>query len=742
MKLRSIQVKIILAVMLVLAISISALIFITLRNQRSNLLDEKLNNLVANNSMLTTIITNAMLDGAAPIAVSTLTDLKEIPELEQLEVYRRSGKIAFSDYSTLEKVNARLEDKTFERTSRIEAKNISSPAFEDVLQSNTPLTVSNVEEQRMEYYFPILNYQECRSCHGDDHFIRGVAYYRVSLAGIFARINNARENLTFYNLAVGAAVALLMILLMRRVIVNPVLRIGQVVTRVGEGDLDTRAEIKSADELGSLAEKINAMISGLKEKNRLEMQNRVIEARNQENRKYLDNILEGLLLVGRDYRISDQYSRHLTQLFGTEEVAGVYLPDFIYPGSDAHAEERRELEQFLKMLFENTSTDIEMILSINPLANKRLEVPDNGGSREIVVDANFQRIYSEGEVINVMIIFEDKTEIVETQKQLEEERQRSQSELENIATLLQIGPEAFTEFQEEAEAAIDRLTAAHRDRSAPDELQSLLRDTHSLKGNARYLGFRRFGEQAHALEDIISELQDQTRSWEEAGEQYEGLIRAMREELDRSREIQDKFTRFAGGAGAGEEGSRGITLSGFLEQLEKMTADIAEEQKKDVEMTVRRKVDELPHLQRLRNPLIHLVRNSIDHGIEDQYERLTAGKSAQAVIGVEVGRDGDGYKIVITDDGGGIDFDAVRARGEEKGLLDPEKEYSEKQLLSLLFSASFSTRTETTELSGRGVGLDAVYDAVSRLGGHITVATHRGRGTRFTITLPPAEEEE
>jgi HPt (histidine-containing phosphotransfer) domain-containing protein/HAMP domain-containing protein len=564
----------------------------------------------------------------------------------------------------------------------------------------------------------------------------------VSLAGIFARINNARENLTFYNLAVGAAVALLMILLMRRVIVNPVLRIGQVVTRVGEGDLDTRAEIKSADELGSLAEKINAMISGLKEKNRLEMQNRVIEARNQENRKYLDNILEGLLLVGRDYRISDQYSRHLTQLFGTEEVAGVYLPDFIYPGSDAHAEERRELEQFLKMLFENTSTDIEMILSINPLANKRLEVPDNGGSREIVVDANFQRIYSEGEVINVMIIFEDKTEIVETQKQLEEERQRSQSELENIATLLQIGPEAFTEFQEEAEAAIDRLTAAHRDRSAPDELQSLLRDTHSLKGNARYLGFRRFGEQAHALEDIISELQDQTRSWEEAGEQYEGLIRAMREELDRSREIQDKFTRFAGGAGAGEEGSRGITLSGFLEQLEKMTADIAEEQKKDVEMTVRRKVDELPHLQRLRNPLIHLVRNSIDHGIEDQYERLTAGKSAQAVIGVEVGRDGDGYKIVITDDGGGIDFDAVRARGEEKGLLDPEKEYSEKQLLSLLFSASFSTRTETTELSGRGVGLDAVYDAVSRLGGHITVATHRGRGTRFTITLPPAEEEE
>ncbi len=739
MKLRSLQTKVILSVMAVLAISIAMLIFITLRNQRNNLLEEQFNNLVTNNTMLTTMINNVMLDGEAPLAVNTLNDLKDIPQFEELEIYRKSGQIAFSDYSTLQQVNDNQDMISFDRTPRVEEKTHSTEAFQRVIESNTPTTVRNLEEEQMEYYFPMLNYQECRTCHGDDHFIRGVAYYRVSLAGIFSRIDSARQTLTLYNLAIGVAVAALMILLMRRVIVNPVLSIGRVVTRVGDGDLDVQADVKSHDELGSLSEKINAMISGLKEKNRLETQNRVIEARNQENRKYLDNILEGLLLIGKDYRISDQYSRHLTELFGTETVAEVYFPDFVFPDPKEQAEERKELEQFLNMLFENTSTDIDMILSINPLANKRLTVRKNGEAQDIVVDATFQRIFDKSEEVdNVMVIFEDKTEIVETQKKLEEERERSQSELEHIATLLQIGPEAFAEFQSDTEETLQQLDFALKEQPGTEEVDRLLRDTHSMKGSARYLGFRRFGENAHAAEDILSDIRDGTRSWRDAAGLLDEKISAMREELEHSKDIHTKFTRFAG-PGSGESG--GVTLSGFLEQLKKMTLEIAEELEKDVRVQLHPKIDHLPYLQRLRNPLIHLMRNSVDHGIEDVYQRLSADKPRQATISIVVDRGEEGYTIIITDDGGGIDFDAVRARGVEKELLDPEKEYTEKQLLSLLFSPSFSTRTETTELSGRGVGLDAVHDEVSRLGGHIAVATHKGRGTRFTITLPSEEEE-
>jgi methyl-accepting chemotaxis protein len=693
--------------------------------------------------MLTTMIRNVMLDGAAPLAVGTLSDLKEIPEFEQLEIYRRSGTIAFSDYRTLREVNARLEEQTFEETSRVEPKELESAAFEKVLQTNTPLTMRNIEEQRMEYYFPMLNYSECRRCHGDDHFIRGVAYYRVSLAGIFTRISDARATLTIYNLAIGAAIALLMILLMRRVIVNPVLRIGRLVSRVGEGDLEVQVPVKSSDEIGNLSDKINSMITGLKEKNRLETQNRVIEARNQENRKYLDNILEGLLLIGRDLRISDQYSTHVTQLFGTEEIAGVYFPAFVYPDAEAQEEERKELEQFLGMLFENTSTDMEMILSINPLANKRLRIRDDQGkSREIVVDATFQRIYSEEKVVNVMVIFEDKTEIVETQKQLEEERERSQSELEHIATLLQIGPEGFDEFQEDAEQVLEQLTKALENPPGTHEIPALLRETHSMKGSARYLGFRRFGEKAHAAEEMLTSLKDGTKSWEEQRDELEEQIASMREELDRSKNIRDRFTRFANLPEGGDGAAQATTsLKNFLNQLEKMSGEIAEELDKEVSMELNSQIDHLPYLHRLKNPLIHLVRNALDHGIEDVYQRLSAGKPREATIRVKMVRSDTGYTITIEDDGGGIDFDAVRARGVEKGLLDAEKEYSQKQLLSLLFSSSFSTRSEASELSGRGVGLDAVYAEIHRLGGHITVATRKGLGTRFTITLPPKEEE-
>ena len=750
MRIGSIQTKVILTVMGVLALSVAVLIFFTLRNQRSNLIDEKLNNLVTTNNILTSVIQNLMLDGEAPLAVGTLTDLQEIPEFETLEIYRKNGEIAFSDYSTLEEVNRNQDMFEFSRTPRVDSKRMETKSFQKVGDSNTPLTVRDLENERMEYYFPILNYQECRACHGDDHFIRGIAYYRISLAGVFSRIEESRNTLTLYNLAIGVVVALLMILLMRRLILNPVLHIGRVVSRVGEGDLDVKSTVKSRDEIGTLSDKINGMISGLEEKNRLEVQNSVIEARNQENRKYLDNILEGLLLLGKDYRISEQYSSHLITLFGTEEVAGVYFPDFIYPDEEEQEEERRELEQFLKMLFENTSTDIDMILSINPLADKRLQVSDKEGGREIIVDANFQRIYSAGEVVNVMVIFEDKTEIVRTQEQLEEERVRSQSEVEHISSLLQMGPEAFTEFQEDAEKTLGRLDGAlegasegapsagtEKEGPSAEEIASLLRDTHSLKGSARYLGFKRFGEQAHAAEEVLTAVRDGRQSLPEATESLREHTEEMREELKHSRELHERFARFAESLGGGSGENAPNRLTAFFDQLEKMTKEIAEELGKEVQVVTVSHVEDFPYLKQLRTPLIHMARNAVDHGVEeDEYERLSAEKPGTATIRFEISADDKFYRVIIADDGRGIDFEAVRSKAAEKGLIDPEREYSDKQLLSLLFSSSFSTRSEANELSGRGVGLDAVHEEVQRLGGRITVATHRGRGTKYTITLP------
>ncbi|MDZ7794304.1 MAG: methyl-accepting chemotaxis protein [Spirochaetia bacterium] len=191
----------------------------------------------------------------------------------------------------------------------METRKNTREVFQEVVSSNTPRYVENLDEQNIEYFFPILNYAECRQCHGTEKLTRGVAYYQSFLLDrTFQQISSSRNMLTLFFIATGIAIAMLLILLMQRIIINPLLEIGSVVGTVGSGNLDVQSRVKSKDELGLLSEKINSMITGLKEKSRLEIENSVIETKNSENKKYLDNINEGLLLIRKDGTISDRYS--------------------------------------------------------------------------------------------------------------------------------------------------------------------------------------------------------------------------------------------------------------------------------------------------------------------------------------------------------------------------------------------------------------------------------------------------
>ena len=110
-----------------------------------------------------------------------------------------------------------------------------------VLSSNTPTSIASIENQTLDYYFPILNFAECRDCHGYGGFIRGVAHYphyQVSTAGIFERIETARNTLTLFFIGTGLVLAIAIVLTMRRIVVAPILSIGKTVTAVGAGDLE------------------------------------------------------------------------------------------------------------------------------------------------------------------------------------------------------------------------------------------------------------------------------------------------------------------------------------------------------------------------------------------------------------------------------------------------------------------------------------------------------------------------
>jgi chemosensory pili system protein ChpA (sensor histidine kinase/response regulator) len=142
-------------------------------------------------------------------------------------------------------------------------------------------------------------------------------------------------------------------------------------------------------------------------------------------------------------------------------------------------------------------------------------------------------------------------------------------------------------------------------------------------------------------------------------------------------------------------------------------------------------------LEALSDPLMHLVRNAFDHGIEDPATRQAQGKPAQAVIEIKAAHRGNQTIITVSDDGNGINLNKIRARAEAMGLdAGLLAAASEDELLSLIFEPGFSTADQVTALSGRGVGMDVVRNNLKQIRGDIRVDTQPGRGTTFTLTVP------
>jgi chemosensory pili system protein ChpA (sensor histidine kinase/response regulator) len=143
-------------------------------------------------------------------------------------------------------------------------------------------------------------------------------------------------------------------------------------------------------------------------------------------------------------------------------------------------------------------------------------------------------------------------------------------------------------------------------------------------------------------------------------------------------------------------------------------------------------------IEEIADPVLHLVRNAVAHGLESEAERLAGGKPALGTISLKAVARGTSVDVEVADDGRGIDARALSARAVERGLLDAARaaELSERDALDLIFVPGLSTAAAVTEVSGRGVGMDVVRTNVSRLNGEIDIATRAGAGTRFTLRLP------
>ncbi len=185
-------------------------------------------------------------------------------------------------------------------------------------------------------------------------------------------------------------------------------------------------------------------------------------------------------------------------------------------------------------------------------------------------------------------------------------------------------------------------------------------------------------------------------------------------------------------------GIRMMPISFVFSRFPRLVHDLSSKMGKQIELKLSGENTEVDKtvIELISDPLVHLVRNSLDHGVEMPDERIAAGKPALGIVHLNAFHRGGNIVIEVTDDGNGLDGDKLFNKAVEKGVVEPDTQLTEKEKFDLIFAAGFSTAEVVSDVSGRGVGMDVVRKNIEALGGHVEIRSKLGKGSTFAIYLP------
>ena len=238
--------------------------------------------------------------------------------------------------------------------------------------------------------------------------------------------------------------------------------------------------------------------------------------------------------------------------------------------------------------------------------------------------------------------------------------------------------------------------------------------------------------------DRYSQLQQLSRSLIESASDLNDLRSDLSDKLKDTETTLLQQSRVNTTLQEGLMRSRMVPFSRMVPRLRRIVRQVASELGKKVSFELDNVEGELDRsvLERMIPPFEHMLRNAVDHGIEDPEERVNAGKPESGRIVLTLGREGGNVSIRLADDGRGIDLERVRTKAIERGLMDADAQLSDYDIMQFILHAGFSTAENVTQISGRGVGMDVVHSEIKQLGGDVVINSEKGKGTEFVIRLP------
>ncbi|MBR8318294.1 MULTISPECIES: MCP four helix bundle domain-containing protein [Burkholderia cepacia complex] len=520
-------------------------------------------------------------------------------------------------------------------------------------------------------------------------------------------------------------------------------------------DFTRRVPVGRMDEIGHSIVAFNGMIEKIQE-NAAQLKQKTADIQ-----AMLQNMQQGILTVVEGGVVHAEYSAYLETIFETNDIAGRDLMALVFDDSAIGADARSQVDAAMHACLGEDSMNFGFNehLLVNEVAKR---MPDG---REKWLDLSWSAITDETDtVVRLMLCVRDVTEIRELTAQAGEQQRR----LEMIGEILSISQDKFHDFVHSAKGFLSENERMIRQHERVDHsiVAALFRNMHTIKGNARTYSLQH-------LTNIVHEAEQAYESLRRADSGPEWNRDALMEDLARVREAVDHYAtinavtlgrsgelaqngadflmverahiceslRVLDGADPANAsdwhaardavrrmlsqlGTQGIgeALGGVIESLPSLAAELGKPAPVvHIDSHGQRVRSEI--VATLKNVFMHLLRNAIDHGIESSDARRAAGKPASGTIDIAVGVGGGELWFVLADDGRGLALDRIRGIARERGWIDAGNEaaLSDEDVAELIFRPGFSTAQTVTEVSGRGVGMDAVRNFLKRDGGDIAL---------------------